>query len=252
MHILIVEDDTLQAEILKDKLQKSFPEVVIDAVLHNVKDSITYLSNEEHPDLILMDIILSDGSSFDIFEKVELDIPVIFTTAFDQYTLQAFKVHSIDYLLKPIDEVELTKAIEKYKSMQDKMQAFDKQVLEQLLRNLQKPKYKERFMVRSGQQINLIQTSDMLYAYAFEGASMILTSDGKKHVIDNGLEELQSTLDPKLFFRVNRKYLVHIEAIVRIYTWFNSRLKLELIHGKDHEVIVSRDRVTDFKQWLDQ
>lgn len=252
MRILIIEDEVLQASILRDKLIDTYPDVEVVGILQSVASAVDHLKTQDAPDLILMDILLPDGSSFDIFDQVEIHTPVIFTTAYDQYTLQAFKVHSVDYLLKPINEDELRKAIEKHLALQDRKKEFDNRMIEQLLRKLQKPTYKERFMVRNGQQINFVRSQDVLYAYAYEGSAMLVTADGKKHIIDNGLEELQGMLDPVSFFRVNRKYLVRISAIDKIYTWFNSRLKLELTHGGDHEVIVSRDRVTDFKQWLDQ
>ena len=252
MRILIIEDDKLQATILQDKLLLSYPDVQIAKVLHSVETAVAYLRKDNDLDIILMDIILSDGTSFDIFDQVDIETPVIFITAFDQYTLQAFKVHSIDYLLKPIDEEELHKAIEKYKTLQDRMQHFDKRVIEQVLLNMQKPKYKERFMVRNGQHIGVVLTKDVLFAYAYEGSCMLVTNDGKKHMLDNSLEDLHNTLDPSCFFRANRSYLVQINAIEQISNWTNSRLKLDLAKGNDHEVIVSRDRVNGFKQWLDQ
>lgn len=252
MRILIIEDEALQATILKDKLLRSYPEVEITGVLHSVKSAVEHLKTQKHPDLIMMDILMPDGSSFDIFDQVDVQAPVIFTTAFDQYTLKAFKVHSIDYLLKPIDEAELHMAIEKHITLQDRKQRFDKEVIEQILQNIQKPKYKERFMVRSGQHIEVVLSKDVLFGYAFEGSAMLINVEGKKHLLDCSLEELHGLLDPNRFFRVNRAYVIHIDAITQISNWTNSRLKLELQHAEDHEVIVSRDRVADFKQWLDQ
>lgn len=242
----------LQASILQDKLGKNYPDIEVIDVLSDVKSAVEYLKKKEAPELILMDILLADGSSFDIFDQVNVDTPVIFTTAFDQFTLQAFKVHSIDYLLKPIDEGELDKAINKFKQMRDRMRTYDKKTIEELISNLKKPHFKERFMVRNGQHIGFVHADDVLFAYAYEGSSMLVDKDGKKHMVDQGIEELQGMLNPANYFRVNRKYLVQIKAIEKIYTWFNSRLKVELMNGGDHEVIVSRDRVNDFKQWLDQ
>ncbi|CAN5144346.1 LytTR family DNA-binding domain-containing protein [soil metagenome] len=252
MKVLIIEDEQISAHLLEDILSESYAEIQILAKLHSVSGAVEWLRKNEEPDLIFMDIQLPDGLGFDVFRQVEISTPVIFISAFDQYALKAFKVNSLDYLLKPIDIEELHKAVKKYKAWHGNKVKLDNAVIENLIRSLSKPTYKERFMVKTGQNLNFVQTNDILYAYAEDGLVFIVMQDGKKHHIDHKIEELQSMLNPTDFFRVNRKFIVRISAIHKISTWFNSRLKLDVQHGLDHEIIVSRERVSDFKDWLGQ
>jgi DNA-binding LytR/AlgR family response regulator len=252
MKVLIIEDEQISAHLLQDILTDKYAEIDVVGSLHSVKSAIAWFEENEQPDLIFMDIQLSDGLSFDVIKKLNITTPIIFTTAFDQYALKAFKVNSLDYLLKPIDPKELHAAISKYKVLHGKKMQYDTSVIEELIKSLSKPNFKERFMVKNGQNLGYVQTSDILFAFAEEGLVFLITDDGKKHNIDHKIEELQSMLDPKDFFRVNRKFIVHISSIQKIHTWFNSRLKLDLAKGEEHEVIVSRERVADFKNWLGQ
>lgn len=251
MQVLIVEDEAPAANQLKRLIQQYDNTIEIMDVLDSVSSAVKWLNNLKEPDLVFMDIQLADGLSFDIFMQAELKAPVIFTTAYDQYTLKAFKVNSVDYLLKPIEPMELAAALEKYKALHSKEQNYDRAAIDELIKSLVKPSYRERFMVKNGQQLYHIQTGEVLYSFAEDGLVFLVTTDGKKHIVDHKMEELEGMLDPKIYFRINRKYLINISSIQKIHTWFNSRLKLELLHSKDEEVIVSRDRVADFKQWLD-
>lgn len=252
MKVLIIEDEQISAHILNDILTDEYQDIEVVGSLHSVKGAIEWFDENEEPDLIFMDIQLSDGLSFDIIKKLDLTTPIIFTTAFDQYALKAFKVNSLDYILKPIDPKELEAAINKYKVLHGKKVKYDVVVIEELIRSISKPTYRERFMVKSGQSLGYVLASDVLFAFADEGLVFLITQDGKKHHIDHKIEELQSMLNPNDFFRVNRKFIININSIQKIHTWFNSRLKLDLLRGDEHEVIVSRERVADFKNWLGQ
>lgn len=252
MKVLIIEDEQISAHILHDILSAQFPEIDILASLHSIAGVVEWFEQHDDPDLIFMDIELLDGISFDLFKLIDIKVPIIFTTAFDQYALKAFKVNSLDYILKPIDPVELKAAIDKYKDLQGVKVNYGQSLIQELVKSLSKPNYRERFMVKSGQNLGYVHTNDLLYAFAEEGLVFLVSKDGKKYNIDHKIEELQNLLDPKDFFRVNRKFIVNINAIQKIYTWFNSRLKLDLVRGDGHEVIVSRERVADFKNWLGQ
>ncbi len=252
MKVLIIEDEMISAHLLHDVLTEKYPDIEVLPPLHSLKDAVEWLEQNEEPDLIFMDIELPDGLSFDLFRQVNIRTPVIFTTAFDQYALKAFKVNSLDYLLKPIDIEELQKSIIKYRELHGSKVKYDSDLIEELIRSLAKPKFRERFMVKAGQNLHYIQTTDLMYAYAEEGLVFLVAQDGKKHLVDHKIEELQNLLDPNNFFRVNRKFLVRIDAIQKIQTWFNSRLKLDVVHANGHEIIVSRERVADFKDWLGQ
>lgn len=252
MKVLIVEDEKPAATQLKRLIAAYDANIEVLDVTDSVSSTVKWLQNLKQPDLIFMDIQLADGLSFDIFRQVELTTPVIFTTAYDQYTLKAFKVNSVDYLLKPVEPSELQRALDKYKALHTKQQQYDRDAIDKLLQSLSKPTFRERFMVKTGQQLYYIQTDEVVYSFAEDGLVFLVTKDGKKHVVDLKLEELEGMLNPKHYFRISRKYLIHITAIQKIHTWFNSRLKLELLHGNHHEILVSRERVADFKQWLDQ
>jgi len=211
---------------------------------------ISFLSNFKNIDLIFMDIQLSDGLSFEIFTEVEFDIPVIFTTAFDSYMLNAFKVHSVDYLLKPIELEELKSATDKfikyYGQAEQKTPDF-RALMSQFL----EPSFKERFLVKSGAEIKSVDEKDVAYFYSEDSYTHICTKVSKKHIIDYKLDELEHLLDPKQYFRINRKLLVDIDSIKKIESYFNGRYILSLEPKFTSEVIVSRERAMAFKAWLD-
>jgi len=251
MTVLIVEDEVPAAKRLQAMLAKAMPEATISRVLDSVAGTIDYLNKETEPDLIFLDIQLADGESFDILEAVPVRCPVIFTTAYDQYTLQAFKVNSIDYLLKPLDERDLDRAIGQFRAY-----ALDRRPhpgqWSAFLEAVRKPSYKERFMIRSGEEFRFISVADIQYLYSEQGMVYAQLGDRRKFHLDFTLDQLDDMLNPDEFFRINRKFIIRLRAIERIFTYFNSRLKLEVIPTAPFDLIVSRDRVPDFKHWIDR
>ena len=250
MNVIIIEDEKPSAR----RLQRMLAEIQIDvlAMLHSVEESIAWFNNNEHPDLILLDIQLSDGLSFEIFEKVEVKSAIIFTTAYDEYALKAFKLNSIDYLLKPIDDDELANAIDKFKT--NKQSSSNVQLnIEQIQKLLINPldrNFKERFTEKIGQHLKMISTEDIECIYSENKGTYIFTSDKREYLIDKTLEQLDPMLDPTKFFRVSRKFFVNIDKIKDIISYTNSRLKIILNNFSDHEIIVSREKVKDFKNWI--
>ncbi|MFT4760815.1 MAG: DNA-binding LytR/AlgR family response regulator [Paraglaciecola sp.] len=252
MKILIIEDEQPAAKRLAQLIKNSLPSAEIIEAIDSVESAVKWLRNFPAPDLIFLDIQLADGLSFDIFKQVEVKSPIIFTTAYDQYTLKAFKVNSVDYLLKPIDPQEFTEAIEKYNEFFQQEKGYDDTALKDLLASLQQKEYKERFLVKVGQQLSYLMTKEIAYFFSEDGLVQARHQSGKKHFVDYSLDQLDGVLDPKHFFRISRKLIVKIDAIAKINTWFNSRLKLDLAPKIDFDVIVSRERVGDFKRWLDK
>jgi DNA-binding LytR/AlgR family response regulator len=222
-------------------------------VIDSVEAAVKWLNIFPAPELVFMDIQLADGLSFDIFGKTDLTAPVVFTTAFDHYTLKAFKVNSVDYLLKPIDPAELVSALDKYRRIRQQQSSYDRSGIEKMLQSLAAPKeYRDRFLVKSGQHFTHVPVSEIAYFFSEDGIAFVQCSDGKKHIIEYTLDQLEGMLDPKLFFRINRQAIVKPDAIKRISTWFNSRLKLELAPSHDTNNVVSRERAQEFKRWIGQ
>lgn len=257
MDVLVIEDEKAAAKRLISLIQQISPKTTIVAQLDSVKRSVTWLQQNTSPDLIFMDIQLADGLSFEIFDHITVLAPIIFTTAYDQYAIKAFKVNSIDYLLKPIDADELTTAIDKYQSFHQNQSAAqtvtpDLSQLQQALQMIQGPEYKSRFVVKVGEHIRAIPIEEALYFFSQEKVTYLQSSRGKHYIIDYSLEQVEDMVDPSVYFRISRKYMVRFSAIEDIITYSSSRLKLKLKHSDDHDVLVSRDRVADFKQWLDR
>ena len=250
MNIIIIEDEKPAARLLQRKVEKLGYN--LNKMLHTVEEAISWLANNPHPDLIFLDIQLSDGLSFEIFETIEIHSAVIFTTAYDEYALKAFKLNSIDYLLKPIDDNELLTAIEKFKTRtQVTISGFD---FEAVKRMIQKPiarEYKSRFSVKIGNQIKVIPIESVECFYSENKGTYLHTFDNRDYLLDTTLEVLETELDAEAFYRVSRKYIVSIKAIQEIQLYSNSRLKVILATFKTDEVIVSRERVNDFKNWID-
>ncbi len=252
MKCLIIEDEIPAARQLQKLLKIHAPDIEILDVIDSVDASVSWLNTFPHPDLIFMDIQLADGLSFDIFKETTIQVPVIFTTAFDQYAIKAFKVNSIDYLLKPIQPEELEASLEKFKNFQKRLAPLRTDILQSVLEALSEKKYKERFLVKKGQQLFYVSVADTAYFFAEDGLVFLKTNDQKKFNVDFSLDQLQEILDPQYFFRINRGMICSLESIKKINTYFNSRLKLELFPKSEQEVIVSRDRVNGFKAWLDR
>ena len=251
MNVLIIEDERPSARRLKRMLERL--EVTVNVMLHSVEESIEWFANNPHPELIFLDIQLSDGLSFEIFDSVEVKSSIIFTTAFDEYALQAFKLNSIHYLLKPIDEDELAVAIEKYKVMRPESRNvqlnFDD--IKKLLVNPVEREYKKRFTTKIGQHIKMIPVEEIECFYSENKGTYAHTIDGRDYLLDTTLEQLEEELSPKTFFRISRKFYININAIKDIISYTNSRLQLKLNTFSEQEVIVARERVKDFKLWLE-
>lgn len=250
MNVLIIEDEKPAARLLQRKLQKLGLEA--GTMLHSVEESIEWFQNNPHPELIFLDIQLSDGLSFEIFESIPIQSAVIFTTAYDEYALRAFKLNSIDYLLKPIDEDDLETAVNKYKGRQPQPQSLslDFDQIKRMLANPAEKSYKKRFTVKMGQHLKMINIEDAECFYSENKGTYIHTVDGRDYLLENTLEQLENDLDPTKFFRVSRKFIVSINSIKDIVVYTNSRLKIILPTYKEDEVIVSRERVNDFRTWL--
>jgi len=252
MKILIVEDEPLAAAQLAANIAVLKPGAQIVAVCDTVKSAVNWLQNNPAPDLSFFDIQLGDGLSFEIFEKIDFKQPVIFITAFNQYAIQAFKVNSIDYLLKPIDRNELERALTKFENLsQPKNSGITTQALEEIFSSLKRKNYKERFLVKVGTHLRVVETADILYFYSLQKGTYLKLNDGKDYVLDQSLEQIELLVDPISFFRINRKYLVALKSISDVITYSNSRLKLKVQHPIDDEFLVAREKVKDFKEWLE-
>ena len=251
MHVIIIEDEKPSARKLQRMLANLHIEV--DTMLHSVEESIAWFTDNRHPDLIFLDIQLSDGLSFEIFETLDINSAVIFTTAYDEYALQAFKLNSIDYLLKPIDEDDLAKAVAKYKKRlpEQKSVIIDFDQIRSMLVNPLDRTYKKRFSIKVGQHLKLISTDEIECFYSENKGTYLYTSEGRSYLLDVSLEQLEPDLEPNTFFRVSRKFYVNIDAIKDMISYTNSRLQIKLKTFKEQDVIVARERVKDFKDWLE-
>ncbi|OWY23779.1 DNA-binding response regulator [Sphingobacteriales bacterium UPWRP_1] len=253
MRVLIIEDEQPAAKRLAKLIQHCCKDAEIADIIDSVEMSVKWLNNFTKPDLIFLDIQLSDGLSFDIFSKTNIkNIPVIFTTTYDEYMLKAFKLNSIDYLLKPIDPDELQQALDKYQTLYgSKSVNINNTYLEQLIQNITDKDYKQRVLIKTGTQMQTLPVADIAYCSIDEGLVCIVTTAGKTWTLDYTLDQLENLLNPKHFFRINRKIIININSLVKIHTYFNGRLILDLKPTPQFEVIVSRERVNGFKTWLD-
>lgn len=252
MQILIIEDETPAAKRLQKMIQEIDPEITVLNTIVSVTSAIKWLNENPLPDLILSDIQLSDGLSFEIFKTTQQLCPVIFTTAFDQYAIEAFKVNSIDYLLKPIKKEELGAAIEKFTRLK-KAAAPPSMDIAKLLQSFDPSAttYKTRFIVKYGEHIKTINTQDVAYFYTENKINFLLTHEGRRYTIDFNLDTLESSLDPKVFFRINRQFIISIHAIVEMFAYSKSRVLIKLNPPTKQETVVSTERSGDFKLWLD-
>lgn len=253
MKVLIIEDEPQAAKRLETLLKEIEPDASILSKIDSIKKGVEWLTTNATPDLILMDIQLADGISFLIFEQCEVKSPVIFTTAYDDYAIKAFKVNSIDYLLKPIDKAELAAAVAKFRRVAG--HAPDTRLLldniGQAMQMLTK-RYKSRFVIKVGEHLRTIDIANILYFYSRDKTTFCFTREKRNLILDYTLDQLQETVDPGLFFRINRKYLVGADSFSDIISYTNSRLKLRLKGETDDDAVVARERVQDFKNWLDR
>jgi len=247
LKVLLIEDEIPAARQLTKLVQAARPHFQFLETLDSVESAVRWLRTFSPPDLIFMDIQIADGLSFDIFRQVEVKSPVVFTTAFDQYAVQAFRVNAVDYLLKPVDPEDLETALQKIENQRTSAPNID---LNAIAQYFQKPTYKDRFLVKTGQQLNFLPASDIAFFRSTEGLTQAYTFSGKKHFVDHTLEELERLLDPHDFFRISRGLTLRLNAIQKIHPHLNGRLKLDLLPAAPEDVFVSRERASEFKAWL--
>jgi two-component system LytT family response regulator len=248
MNIVLIEDEHLAAEKLERYLLKYNSEIKVLTILSSISDAVNWFQNNANYDVVFMDIQLTDGLSFEIFSQIKISKPVIFTTAFDEYAVDAFKVNSIDYVLKPITFTDISKAMNKLKLMQN---IFSSETVSNVLEMVHQKKEKDRFLVRLGNHIYSIKTAEISLFYAEGRTVYLVTNENKKFIIDFKLEDLNNVLKSTSFFRVNRSFIVNINAIKDVIVYSNSRLKITPKATIDKEIIVSREKVNIFKTWLE-
>lgn len=247
MKLLIIEDEAAAARRLQKMIGEIEPEAEILAQLDSIEGAINWLENNPPPDLLFLDIHLADGACFEIFNHVQIDRPIIFTTAFDQYAIQAFKVNTLDYLLKPIKQPELEAALEKFKRW-DARSRVDYQKLTKLIQAEKAPR---RFLIRFGQHLRLVSEADAAYFYTEDRITFVVTHDGKRYPLDHTLDKLEELVDADTFFRINRQFIISINAIDEMHAFSKSRVKVDLKPPSDQDTIVSTERSPHFKRWLE-
>jgi DNA-binding LytR/AlgR family response regulator len=249
MKIVIFEDERHNAERLIQLLQKCLPQIDVVAIIESVEDGVKWLDNQANKaDLIFMDIQLSDGNCFELFERRDVQIPIIFTTAYDSFALQAFKVYSVDYLMKPIDVKDLKRALEKYEYF--KLPVNPRVNISKIAEEFSK-RENTRFIGKINNQLIYVKAKDIAHIYFADGLTWATTMADQKIPLDYSLDQIEKMLDKNLFFRINRKLIIHIDAIKKITTYYNSRFILQLQPAVDVEAIISRERVSGFKAWLE-
>ncbi|MFD1316580.1 LytR/AlgR family response regulator transcription factor [Namhaeicola litoreus] len=251
MKIVIIEDEKPAARRLARMIENL--DLQVDMMLHSVSEAVDWFLNNNNPDLILLDIQLSDGLAFEIFDEVDVDSPIIFTTAYDEYALKAFKLNSVDYLLKPIDEDELRLAVEKFHQNwvnANPLKLNIEKIREALKLNEEK-KFKKRFIIKIGQHLKMIPVSKICCFYSENRGTYFKTIDNRDYLVEPTLDQLEDELNPNLFFRINRKYIISMDAIEDMVSYTNSRIQIRLHSVDEDDLIVSREKVKKFKQWLD-
>lgn len=253
MTIVIIEDEPHAASALEAMILSYKPDTRVLAHFGSIEDAVLWFSANQHPDLIFCDIHLSDGSSFEIFKNVDIKTPVIFTTAFDEYAIEAFKVNSVDYLLKPIKKVELIAAVSKYENLNKSIASVNLNKLQGLLTNMkiQNTTAKSRFMVKNGQSIKTISSEEVAYFLAEEGVVLLHTFNGHKYAINYTLEELEEQLDRQMFYRANRQLITNIKAVKEVNPYFKGRLLLHVQPATENDQVISSNKASAFKSWLD-
>ncbi len=255
MKIIIIEDEPVSARRLKNLLLEIDRNISILDCIDSIDNSVNWIKTHETPDLAFMDIQLSDGLAFEIFTKTEVKFPIIFITAYDEYALKAFEVNSIDYVLKPFDKKILEKSLEKYHNLKSQFSISDKiAALENTIKNLQNQQslYKSRFLIKTGVHLITIFTTDIAYFQSDRKLTFLVTKLGKHYAMDESLDEIEHQVNPHEFFRINRQLITSARSITNIESYFNGKLKLELMPSTNNEVLVSREKAAAFKKWLNQ
>ena len=258
MKVLIIEDEDLAVKKLQKTLQSVDANAEVVGITDSIRSSVAWLESNPSPDLILMDIELADGQSFEIFDKTEVKSTVIFTTSYDEYALKAFKVNSVDYLLKPIQKDDLQQALEKLRKMKNMYGATTadspalnvESLVKELQQKLQPKEFRKRFLVKHAQKLVSVDVADIAYFYSDGRLNFFKTRDNKKFVVDYTMDELEEMLDPDAYFRISRSFYVSVDCIDQIHEYFGNRLLLQLKPAVDKEAIVSREKVTEFKKWM--
>ena len=255
MKVLIIEDEPHAQYELQRLLAESTKDIEVLQCIDSVEEAVDFINTNPAVDLMFFDIQLSDGLSFEIFNHIEVKAPIIFTTAYDEYAIRAFKVNSIDYLLKPVKQEDLNAALEKYESLQERRKpdssVFQIEQIQQLLA-LNQNKYKSRFLTRMGNQIKHIGIEEVAYFVAENNEVLLVNKEGNRYFINHSLDHLSSLLNPDSFYRINRSYIVHLKAIKKMSKYFNSRLLIELEPKTEEQVLISRAKVNDFLNWIDK
>jgi len=252
MRILIIEDEELAVKKLQKALAGTDAGAQVVGTADSIKSSVEWLQQNPAPDLILMDIELADGQSFEIFNQIEVKSPVIFTTSYDEYALKAFKVNSVDYLLKPVQKEELQAALNKFNKLRSngKPDINIESLVKELQQKLQHKEYRKRFLVKHAQKLVSIEVDDIAYFYSDGRLNFFKTTDNRKFVVDYTMDELEDMLDPEKYFRISRSFYVSIDSVDKIDDYFGNRLILGVKPVVDKEALVSREKVTEFKKWL--
>lgn len=258
MKILIVEDEDLAVKKLKKTLMSVDESAEVVGESDSIKSTVSWLQSNPAPDLILMDIELADGQSFEVFNHVQVKSPVIFITSYDEYALKAFKVNSVDYLLKPVQKEDLQAALEKYRQMKQLYTATPEPapalsldvLVKELQQKLQTKEYRKRFLVKHGQKLVSVEVEEIAYFFSDGRLNFFKTFDNRKFVVDYTMDELNEMLDPDKYFRISRSFFISVNSVLQIHDYFGNRLILQLKPESDKEAIVSREKVTDFKNWL--
>ncbi|HWB28191.1 MAG TPA: LytTR family DNA-binding domain-containing protein [Chitinophagaceae bacterium] len=258
MNILIVEDEDLAVKKLQKTLSAVDDKAIVVGVADSIKGTVEWLNNNARPDLILMDIELSDGQSFEIFNQAEIKSPVVFTTSYDEYALKAFKVNSIDYLLKPVQKEDLEMALQKFKELREVYGNVPTgaatvnmdNLLKELQQKLQPASFRKRFLVKHGQKLVSVEIEEIAYFFSDGRLNFFKTYDNRKFVVDYTMDELAAMLDPEVYFRISRSFYISAKSIDKIDDYFGNRLILGLKPAVDKEALVSREKVTDFKKWM--
>jgi DNA-binding LytR/AlgR family response regulator len=252
MRVLIVEDEPLAAAQLAALLSQLRPGTEIAGVCDTVESAVKWFGSNPQPDLAFFDIQLGDGLSFEIFTAAAIKTPVIFTTAYDQYALKAFKVNSIDYLLKPIDKDELATSLNKFDQLQlNYKSSVPEGLIRELITSIGKNEYKKRFLVKIGAHLKAVTTDEVNFFYSFQKGTFLKASDGRNYLLDQTLEVIEQLVDPCQFFRINRKYMVALDSITDVHAYSNSRLKIKVKNQEEDDFLVAREKVKAFKDWLE-